>query len=65
MPMAINTMEEYEKVVNVSWFTHEKPMEELTLVHPQIRTLTYFGFADPLLVSHAFYPSPRCTLCAA
>lgn len=30
MPMAINTVEEYEKVVNVSWFTQEKPVEELT-----------------------------------
>jgi hypothetical protein len=30
MPMAINTPAEYEKVVNVSWFAQEKPMEELT-----------------------------------
>ncbi|ROW14441.1 hypothetical protein VPNG_03849 [Cytospora leucostoma] len=30
MPMAINTLEEYEKVVNVSWFTQDKPPEELT-----------------------------------
>ncbi len=30
MPMAINTLEEYEKVINVSWFTHDKPAEELT-----------------------------------
>ena len=30
MPMAINSLEEYEKVVNVSWFTQDKPMEELT-----------------------------------
>jgi exocyst complex component 6 len=30
MPMGINSVEEYEKVVNVSWFTHETPMEELT-----------------------------------
>lgn len=30
MPMAINTQEEYEKVVNVSWFTQDKPTEELT-----------------------------------
>jgi len=29
MPMAINTVEEYEKVINVSWFTQEKPIEEL------------------------------------
>ncbi|ELQ42554.1 hypothetical protein OOU_Y34scaffold00203g43 [Pyricularia oryzae Y34] len=30
MPMAINNVEEYEKVVNVSWFTPEKPAEELS-----------------------------------
>ncbi|GJC95470.1 exocyst complex component [Colletotrichum higginsianum] len=29
MPMAINTREEYEKVVNVSWFSQEKSLEEL------------------------------------
>lgn len=32
MPMAINSPEEYEKVVNVSWFTQEKPADELTYV---------------------------------
>lgn len=30
MPMAINTPEEYEKVVNVSWFTQDKAPEDLT-----------------------------------
>ncbi|KXH36066.1 hypothetical protein CSIM01_10446 [Colletotrichum simmondsii] len=30
MPMAINTREEYEKVVNVSWFSQEKSLEELS-----------------------------------
>ncbi|KAK2000498.1 exocyst complex subunit Sec15-like protein [Colletotrichum falcatum] len=30
MPMAINTREEYEKVVNVSWFSQDKPLEELS-----------------------------------
>lgn len=30
MPMAINSPEEYEKVVNVSWFKHDKSAEELT-----------------------------------
>jgi exocyst complex component 6 len=29
MPMAINSREEYEKVVNVSWFSPEKTAEEL------------------------------------
>lgn len=30
MPMAINTVEEYEKVVNVSWFNQDKSVDELT-----------------------------------
>ena len=30
MPMAINSLEEYEKVVNVSWFTPENSAEDLT-----------------------------------
>ncbi|KAJ6439978.1 exocyst complex component Sec15 [Purpureocillium lavendulum] len=30
MPMAINSLEEYEKVINVSWFVQEQPTEELT-----------------------------------
>ena len=29
MPMPINKLEEYEKVVNVSWYTPERPREEL------------------------------------
>jgi len=30
MPMAINSLEEYEKVVNVSWFSPEKTADDLT-----------------------------------
>lgn len=30
MPMAINSLQEYEKVVNVSWFSHGKATQELT-----------------------------------
>ncbi|KAG0648560.1 Exocyst complex component sec15 [Hyphodiscus hymeniophilus] len=33
MPMPISNLDEYDKVVNVSWFTPEKPREELTYVH--------------------------------
>lgn len=32
MPMAISQMEEYDKVVNVSWYTPEIAREELTSV---------------------------------
>lgn len=30
MPMPINSLDEFDKVVNVSWYTPEKPREELT-----------------------------------
>jgi hypothetical protein len=30
MPMPISNLDEYDKVVNVSWFTPEKPRDELT-----------------------------------
>lgn len=32
MPMAINSLEEYEKVINVSWFIQDQPIEELACV---------------------------------
>lgn len=32
MPMPIGNLDEYDKVVNVSWFTPDKPREELTYV---------------------------------
>lgn len=41
MPMAINSLEEYEKVLNVSWFTQEKPIEQLTYVVRVIPHLPY------------------------
>lgn len=34
--MPISNLDEYDKVVNVSWFTPEKPREELTCVYPSI-----------------------------
>lgn len=33
MPMPISNLDEYDKVVNVSWFTPEKPREELMYVY--------------------------------
>lgn len=32
MPMPISNLDEYDKVVNVSWFTPDKPREELGYV---------------------------------
>lgn len=33
MPMAIQNEEEYDKVLNVSWYTPEKPREEQMYVY--------------------------------
>jgi DUF438 domain-containing protein len=30
MPMPISNLDEYDKVVNVSWFTPDKPRDELS-----------------------------------
>jgi hypothetical protein len=36
MPMPIANLDEYDKVINVSWFTPDKPREELTsVIHPR------------------------------
>jgi len=34
MPMPISNLDEYDKVVNVSWFTPDKDREELTWAYP-------------------------------
>ena len=39
MPMPINNMEEYEKVVNVSWYTPDKPPNELRYLFYLLETL--------------------------
>jgi len=33
MPMPIQNLEEFDKVLNVSWYTPEKPREEQVLVY--------------------------------
>jgi hypothetical protein len=38
MPMPINNDENYEKVMNVTWYTPDKPREELTYVIPPFST---------------------------
>lgn len=37
MPMPISKIDEYDKVVNVSWFTPDKPREELVYVQSYIQ----------------------------
>ena len=36
MPMSISNLDEYDKVVNVSWFTPDKDREELSWVFKSI-----------------------------
>jgi hypothetical protein len=38
MPMPIQTLEEYDKVLNVSWYSPEKPREEQVYVIPKSTT---------------------------
>lgn len=61
MPMTIANLDEYDKVINVSWYTPETPREELTFVMLQIP----YEPVLTLIASHAFYHSHRCTHCAA
>lgn len=62
MPMPINSYEEYDKVVSVSWYTPEKSREELTyVIQPVFVRVSILNCP----VSHAFFHSLRCTPCAA
>lgn len=36
MPMAINSREEYEKVINVSWFMQSQAIDDVTYVKGKI-----------------------------
>lgn len=61
MPMPISNLDEYDKVVNVSWFTPDKRKEDLTcvlLALLQEHKLISLGF-------HAFYRFLRCILSVA
>ena len=60
MPMAINSPEEYEKVINVSWFIHDQSAENITYVHIS----SELGGPNNV-VTPAYCRSRRCTLCAA
>jgi hypothetical protein len=62
MPMPINSLEEYDKVVSVSWYNPDKSREELTYV-PFL--LSIYHQANMFRGSHSHCPSHKCTLCAA
>lgn len=52
MPMPISNLDEYDKVVNVSWFTPDKPRDELSYV---LRAFVVrSGRADPCQISMRF-----------
>lgn len=63
MPMPINSLDEYDKVVNVSWYAPEKPREQLTYVATPIqsllRSLTYNSFPCVLPFSQMY---PLCCI---
>lgn len=59
--MAINTREEYEKVVNVSWFSHDKETESLRFVrYPTVAlrcVLTRYFYSFPCVLPFSqMYP---------
>ena len=61
MPMPIANLDEYDKVVNVSWFTPEKPREELRYGFTSEKTPTTLTS----LASPPYYRFPRCIPCVA
>lgn len=58
MPMPINNPDEYDKVINVSWYTPDKDREQQKYVYAfEIRaSLTLIRVASPV-----FCPFHRCT----
>lgn len=63
MPMTIDTAEEYEKVVNVSWFIQETPLEEMRLVFLACLLLSAgLMLTCDIPAFHVFCLSLRCIL---
>jgi hypothetical protein len=62
MPMPISDLDEYDKVVKVSWFTPDKPREELMYV---IYLFLHTQCVNVVIDSHAYYRSLRCILSVA
>jgi hypothetical protein len=69
MPMPISNLDEYDKVVNVSWYTPEKPRQELAYVSLRIFDLkinivqvslciAVFTDVSALLHRHPQFPQP-------
>lgn len=62
--MAINSQAEFEKVLNVSWYTPEQDIENITYVLHATRDTTLWH-SDDILVSRVFCRSLKCTRFAA
>lgn len=65
MPMAINSKEEYEKVINVSWFAQEKNLEDLPYASPLQQPANVSSANDYLPAYRVCCPSRRCIRSAA
>jgi len=61
--MAINTLEDYNKVLSVSWITQEKKSEELT--QEALPDPMAWAKADSGIGFRVSYRSRKCTLCVA
>lgn len=57
--MAINSLDEYQKVINVSWYTPEQPAESLTYVHRHNCASLYLLLTSTK-GSHAYFHSHKC-----
>ena len=61
MPMPISSLEEYDKIIDVGWYTPERDREDITyVVSAECMILLMLRSA-----SLAFYRFLKCTLCAA
>ena len=56
MPMPINTSEEYDKVVNVSWYSPEKDRRDLVYDTPHLQMISLLISTD----FHVSCPSHKC-----
>lgn len=65
MPMPIQTPEEFDKVLNVSWYTPNEPQEQACVFPNRLSPTTRQRILNWLSVFPAFCRFPRCTLYVA
>ena len=59
--MPVHKADEYDKVVNVSWYTPERARGDLQ--YSGTAHSTFFGWLT-VAAFHVFSPFPKCILCA-